>query len=151
MYRGLAQLVGMTTVGEPADLDEEIDVLTETYNTGDYDFFFVHFKYTDSRGEDGNFQAKVEMIQQFDAVLPRVEALKPDVLIVTGDHSTPAALSSHSWHPVPTLLVAEHCRPDGCRKFGETEALQGGLGHFEAVYLMPLALAHAGRLGKFGA
>lgn len=149
MYRGLAQLVGMTTIGEPADLEEEIDVLAEVYDK--YDFFFVHFKYTDSRGEDGDFQAKVEMIQQFDAVLPRVEALGPDVLIVTGDHSTPAALSSHSWHPVPTLLVADCCRPDACRKFGETEALGGGLGHFEAVYLMPLALAHAGRLGKFGA
>ncbi|NQT12312.1 MAG: 2,3-bisphosphoglycerate-independent phosphoglycerate mutase [Planctomycetes bacterium] len=149
MYRGLAQLVGMTTIGEPADLEEEIDVLAEVYDK--YDFFFVHFKYTDSRGEDGDFQAKVEMIQQFDAVLPRVEALGPDVLIVTGDHSTPAALSSHSWHPVPTLLVADCCRPDACRKFGETEALGGGLGHFEAVHLMPLALAHAGRLGKFGA
>lgn len=149
MYRGLAQLVGMTTIGQPADLEEEIDVLAEVY--GEYDFFFVHFKYTDSRGEDGDFQAKVQMIEQFDSIVPRVEALDPAVLVVTGDHSTPAALSSHSWHPVPTLLVADLCRPDACRKFGETEALQGGLGHFEAVYLMPLALAHAGRLGKFGA
>jgi len=149
MYKGLAQLVGMEIVGKPTSLAEEIDVLQQAWN--DYDFFFVHFKYTDSRGEDGNFPAKVEMIEQFDAIVPRVMALKPTVLIVTGDHSTPARLSGHSWHPVPTLLVADTCRPDACQTFGETAALQGGLGHFEAVYLMPLALAHAGRLGKYGA
>ena len=149
MYKGLARLVGMEIVGDPGSLEEEIDVLERVYRH--FDFFFVHFKYTDSRGEDGNFQGKVEMIEQFDAIVPRVEALKPEVLIVTGDHSTPAAMSGHSWHPVPTLLVADHCRPDACRHFGETEALSGGLGHFEAMYLMPLALAHAGRLAKFGA
>ncbi len=149
MYRGLAGLVGMDLVGEPASLDDEIDVLEQAW--GDYDFFFVHFKYTDSRGEDGNFQAKVEATEEFDAVLPRVEALGADVLIVTGDHSTPSALSSHSWHPVPTLLVSDTCRPDGCQAFGEIHALTGGLGHFEAIWLMPLALAHAERLGKFGA
>jgi 2,3-bisphosphoglycerate-independent phosphoglycerate mutase len=149
MYKGLARLVGMEMVGQPNTLEEEIDVLEQAWN--DYDFFFVHFKYTDSRGEDGNYQAKVEMTEEFDTVIPRVEALKPTVLIVTGDHSTPAALKSHSWHPVPTLLVADTCRADACRAFGETEALKGALGHFEAVYLMPLALAHAERLGKFGA
>jgi len=149
MYKGLARLVGMETVGQPHSLDEEIDVLAQAWN--DYDFFFVHFKYTDSRGEDGNFAEKVKMIEQFDAVVPRVEALRPTVLIVTGDHSTPAALASHSWHPVPVLLSASTCRPDGCTRFGETQANCGGLGHFEAIYLMPLALAHAGRLAKFGA
>jgi 2,3-bisphosphoglycerate-independent phosphoglycerate mutase len=149
MYKGLARLVGMEIVGRPETLDEEIDVLEQAF--GRYDFFFVHFKYTDSRGEDGNFQAKVEMIEQFDGIVPRVEKLNPAVLIVTGDHSTPSTLRSHSWHPVPTLLVADTCRPDACRRFGETEALCGGLGQFEAMYLMPLALAHAGRLGKFGA
>ena len=91
------------------------------------------------------------MIEEFDKIIPRVEALKPDVLIVTGDHSTPAAMKSHSWHPVPTLLVAKTARTDACQTFGETAALCGGLGHFEAIYLMPLALAHAGRLDKFGA
>jgi len=149
MYKGLAGLVGMEILGEPDSLEQEIDVLEQAW--GDYDFFFVHFKYTDSRGEDGNFRAKVEATEEFDAIVPRVEALKPDVVVVTGDHSTPAALSSHSWHPVPTLLVAETCRPDACQAFGETEALPGGLGHFEAIYLMPLALAHAKRLAKFGA
>ncbi len=149
MYKGLAQLVGMEIVGTPGSLSEEIDVLKDAWN--DFDFFFVHFKYTDSRGEDGDFGAKVKMIEEFDAVMPRVMNLEPKVTIVTGDHSTPAAMANHSWHPVPTLLVADTCRPDGCRYFGEKEALTGGLGHFEAVYLMPLALAHAGKLGKFGA
>ena len=117
----------------------------------DYDFFFVHFKYTDSRGEDGNFPEKVKMIEALDAVVPRITALKPTVLAVTGDHSTPARLKSHSWHSVPVLLSADTCRPDGCRAFGEKDCLQGGLGQFQAVYLMPLLLAHADRLGKFGA
>ena len=149
MYKGLAQLVGMEIVGKPNSLAEEIDVLEQAWN--DYDFFFVHFKYTDSRGEDGNFAEKVKMIEQFDAIVPRVMKLKPKVLVVTGDHSTPARLASHSWHPVPTLLVADTCRPDGQQAFGERNALLGGLGQFEAVYLMPLALAHAEKLGKFGA
>ncbi len=149
MYKGLAGLVGMDIVGEAGSLSEEIDVLEKAWN--DYDFFFVHFKYTDSRGEDGDFDAKVKMVEEFDSVIPRVEALNPNVLIVTGDHSTPATMASHSWHPVPTMLVGDNCRTDACEKFGETEALKGGLGHFEAIYLMPLALAHADRLGKFGA
>jgi 2,3-bisphosphoglycerate-independent phosphoglycerate mutase len=149
MYKGLAQLVGMEVVGKPATLAEEIDVLQQVWN--DYDFFFVHFKYTDSRGEDGNFAEKVKMIEQFDAIVPRVMVLKPTVLVVTGDHSTPARLKSHSWHPVPVLLAADTCRPDACQSFGELECLRGGLGQFQAVYLMPLALAHADRLGKFGA
>ncbi len=149
MYKGLARLVGMEIVGKPSTLAEEIDVLEQAWN--DYDFFFVHFKYTDSRGEDGNFPAKVEMIEQFDSIVPRVAALKPTVLVVTGDHSTPAKMAGHSWHPVPTLLVADTCRPDGCQSFGETAALQGGLGHFEGIYLMPMILAHAGRLAKYGA
>ena len=149
MYKGLAQLVGMKVIGRPGTLEEEIDVLERAW--ADYDFFFVHFKYTDSRGEDGNFNAKVAMIEQFDAIVPRVMALKPTVLIVTGDHSTPARLASHSWHPVPVLLVADTCRPDGLTAFGEREAMRGGLGHIPGVYLMPLAMAHAERLAKFGA
>ncbi|HUT13623.1 MAG TPA: 2,3-bisphosphoglycerate-independent phosphoglycerate mutase [Thermoguttaceae bacterium] len=149
MYKGLAQLVGMAKVGQPGSLAEEIDVLEQVWN--DFDFFFVHFKYTDSRGEDGNFAEKVKMIEEFDSIVPRVTALNPTVLIVTADHSTPAALKNHSWHPVPTLLVADTCRPDACEAYSETESLRGGLGQFEAVYLMPLAMAHAERIGKFGA
>ena len=149
MYKGLAQLVGMDggrRAGHAFRADRRAG---KAWN--DYDFFFVHFKYTDSRGEDGNFPEKVRMIEQLDAIVPRIVALKPMVLIVTGDHSTPARLASHSWHPVPTLLVSETCRPDGLTAFGEKQALQGGLGHFAAVNLMPLAMAHAERLGKFGA
>jgi 2,3-bisphosphoglycerate-independent phosphoglycerate mutase len=149
MYKGLARLVGMQVIGQPATLDEEIDLLQQ--NWAKYDFFFVHFKYTDSTGEDGNFEAKVKRTEELDAVIPRVVALNPDVLIVTGDHSTPAYLKSHSWHPVPTLLVSNCCRPDPCQRFSESECIRGGLGHFEAKYLMSLALANAGRLGKYGA
>jgi 2,3-bisphosphoglycerate-independent phosphoglycerate mutase len=149
MYKGLAKLVGMKIEGAPENLKQEIDVLTQVWDK--YDFFFVHFKYTDSRGEDGDFAAKVEKIEEFDSIVPRVVALKPDVLVVTGDHSTPAAMKSHSWHPVPTLLVAEYCRPDNCAAFGERAAICGGLGQFEAINLMPLVLANAGRLKKFGA
>jgi 2,3-bisphosphoglycerate-independent phosphoglycerate mutase len=149
MYKGLAQLAGMEVVGKPATLEEEIDVLEKEWNN--FDFFFVHFKYTDSRGEDGNFPEKVRMIEQFDAIVPRVLALLPKVLIVTGDHSTPARLASHSWHPVPVLLAADTCRPDGCKTFGENEALRGGLGQFPGNCLMALAMGHAERLAKFGA
>lgn len=149
MYKGLAHLVGMEVVGEPSTLDEEIEMLAKVWD--DFDFFFVHFKYTDSRGEDGDFDAKVKMIEQFDSVVPRITKLNPDVLVVTGDHSTPAKMASHSWHTVPVLLAADLCRTDACQAFSETEANRGGLGHFEAMYLMSLALAHADRLGKFGA
>jgi 2,3-bisphosphoglycerate-independent phosphoglycerate mutase len=149
MYKGLARLVGMDIVGKAQTLDEQMTVLEQ--NWAKYDFFFIHFKYTDSTGEDGNFAAKVKRTEEFDAAVPRITALKPEVLIVTGDHSTPSMLASHSWHPVPTLLVAKNCRTDACQKFGETECLRGGLGQFEAKYLMSLALANAGRLGKFGA
>jgi 2,3-bisphosphoglycerate-independent phosphoglycerate mutase len=149
MYKGLARLVGMTLVGEPHTLAEQVDELATCWN--DYDFFFLHFKYTDSTGEDGAFPQKVRRIEELDAILPRIEALKPDVLIVTGDHSTPSKLKSHSWHPVPTLLVADTCRPDGLAKFSERECLRGGFGIFPAKHLMLLAMAHAERLGKYGA
>lgn len=149
MYKGLARLAGMEIVGNAQTLDEQMEVLEENWQQ--YDFFFIHFKYTDSTGEDGNFAAKVAKTEQFDAAVPRITALQPDVLVVTGDHSTPSMLQSHSWHPVPTLLLAPNCRTDQCQKFSESECLRGGLGQFEAKYLMSLALANAGRLGKYGA
>jgi 2,3-bisphosphoglycerate-independent phosphoglycerate mutase len=149
MYKGLARLVGMDVVGRAQTLDEQMAVLEQ--NWSNYDFFFIHFKYTDSTGEDGNFAAKVKRIEEFDAAVPRITALKPDVLIVTGDHSTPSMLASHSWHPVPTLLASKFCRTDACEKFGESDCLRGGLGQFEAKYLMTLALANARRLNKYGA
>jgi 2,3-bisphosphoglycerate-independent phosphoglycerate mutase len=149
MYKGLARLVGMDIVGNAQSLEEQIDELAANWDR--YDFFFLHFKYTDSTGEDGNFSEKVARIEELDSVLGRIQTLNPNVLIVTGDHSTPSYLKSHSWHPVPTLLVSDCCRPDPHSTFNETTCITGGLGHFEAQYLMTLALANAGRLGKFGA
>lgn len=149
MYKGLARLVGMEILGHAKTLDEQMAVLADNW-TG-YDFFFIHFKYTDSTGEDGDFDAKVKRTEEFDAAVPKILELKPDVFIATGDHSTPSMMGGHSWHPVPTLLWAKHCRPDGCTAFGESECLRGGLGQFEAKHLMTLALANAGRLGKYGA
>ncbi len=149
MYKGLARLVGMDIIGQASTLDDQMAVLKEAWD--EYDFFFIHFKYTDSTGEDGNFAEKVKRTEDVDAIIPKITALNPDVLIVTGDHSTPAYLKSHSWHPVPTLLVSDCCRPDHHTSFGETTAITGGLGQFEAQYLMLLALSNAGRMGKFGA
>jgi 2,3-bisphosphoglycerate-independent phosphoglycerate mutase len=149
MYKGLARLVGMHIADAGATLADQMETLRQLWN--DYDFFFLHYKYTDSTGEDGNFAAKVEMIERLDSELPKVRALDPDVLIVTGDHSTPSKLRSHSWHPVPTLLWAKTCRPDAVVEFGETYCLRGGLGQFQAKYLLSMAMAHAGRLAKFGA
>jgi 2,3-bisphosphoglycerate-independent phosphoglycerate mutase len=149
MYKGLARLVGMDIIGKAQTLAEQMDVLKQHWN--DYDFFFIHFKYTDSTGEDGNFEAKVKRTEEFDAIIPRVLELNPTVTIVTGDHSTPSFLSGHSWHPVPTLLHSNCCRPDGLTSFGEDTCIRGGLGHFDAKHLMTLALANAGRLGKYGA
>jgi 2,3-bisphosphoglycerate-independent phosphoglycerate mutase len=149
MYKGLGRLVGMDVIDAGSTLGDQAETLRRQWNN--YDFFFIHFKYTDSTGEDGNFQAKVEMIERLDAELPKIRALNPDVLIVTGDHSTPSKLRSHSWHPVPVLLWAKTCRPDPVTEFGESYCIRGGLGQFESKYLLPLALAHAGRLGKYGA
>lgn len=149
MYRGLARLVGMDVLDAGLTLDDQMNRLEAAWN--DYDFFFVHFKYTDSTGEDGDFEAKVRRTEEFDAAVPRITALNPGVILVTGDHSTPAKLKAHSWHPVPTLLAADTCRFDGSTSFGENQCLRGGLGQFEAKYLMLQALAHAGRLEKYGA
>jgi 2,3-bisphosphoglycerate-independent phosphoglycerate mutase len=149
MYRGLARLVGMTILQPGATLADQVEALRRHWD--DADFFFVHYKYTDAAGEDGDFARKVACIEEVDAAIPGITELAPDVLIVTGDHSTPSSLRSHSWHPVPVLLAARTCRPDGATTFGERACLQGGLGQIEAKYLLPLALAHAGRLAKFGA
>ena len=149
MYKGLARLVGMDILDAGQTLQTQVDTLKSVWDK--YDFFFLHYKYTDSTGEDGNFPAKVQMIEKFDAIIPQVRALKPDVLIVTGDHSTPSKMQSHSFHPVPTLLWADICRTDGVTEFSESACLRGGLGQFEAKYLMMQAMAHAKRFGKYGA
>jgi 2,3-bisphosphoglycerate-independent phosphoglycerate mutase len=151
MYRGVASLVGMDVVSHHAhNVAEEFDAAAHVWK--DYDFLFIHVKYTDSRGEDGNFDAKKAVIEEVDAALPKLMALNPDVLVVTGDHSTPSQLKGHSGHPVPLLLWAPATvRPDRNAGFGERECGRGGLGTFRAAEIMQLALAHAGRLGKFGA
>lgn len=149
MYRGLARLVHMDVLDAGSTLEDQMKCLEQNWSK--YDFFFIHFKYTDSTGEDGNFEAKVKRTEEFDSAIPKIMALKPDVLIVTGDHSTPAKMKSHSGHPVPTMLVSDICRFDGSKSFGESACRVGELGMFEAKYLMLQALSHAGRLEKFGA
>jgi 2,3-bisphosphoglycerate-independent phosphoglycerate mutase len=149
MYRGLAQLIGMETPVLKGDIKEEIDFLKKNYD--EYDFFFMHVKKIDSYGEDGNFEGKASKIAEFDKALPEILGLSPDVVIITGDHSTPAALKGHSWHPVPVLLHSRYVLGDTCKGFTERECLKGELGIFPTVNLMPLALANAGRLKKFGA
>lgn len=152
MYKGVSRLVGMTTIETDIHFtpQDEFNKVAEIWN--DYDFVFCHIKYTDSRGEDGNFDAKAKVIEQVDAALPTLLGLNPDVLIITGDHSTPAKLRSHSWHPVPTLLYAPATHmPDRAQAFGERECMTGALGQFPASDLMMLALAHAKRFVKYGA
>ncbi|MBA4396687.1 MAG: phosphoglycerate mutase [Syntrophus sp. (in: bacteria)] len=149
MYRGISRLLGMDIAPQTDSIQAGIEVLRENYAT--HDFFFLHVKGTDSRGEDGNFEAKVKVIEEVDLLLPQITALNPDVLVVTADHSTPAALAAHSWHPVPVLLAAQTCRPDHVERFGERACIQGGLGRMPMMYLMGQALAHARRLEKFGA
>jgi 2,3-bisphosphoglycerate-independent phosphoglycerate mutase len=149
MYRGLAKLVGMKVLNTGAAIAEEIATLKENYKN--YDFFFLHIKKTDSAGEDGDFERKAKLIEEVDKALPGLTALRPDVIVVTGDHSTPARLKGHSWHPLPVVLYAEWCRPDRVNKFNETACILGGLGRFPATQIMPLAMAHALKLAKFGA
>lgn len=152
MYKGVSQLVGMDIIHTDMhdSVQDEFDKVAQIWN--DYDFVFCHVKYTDSRGEDGNFDGKVAVIEEVDRALPTLLGLKPDVLIITGDHSTPAKLRSHSWHPVPLLLHApETAMPDRAVAFGERECMSGALGQFPAADLMPIALGHAKRFVKYGA
>lgn len=150
MYRGVAKLVGM----QPLHVDgntvaDEFTTLEKNWN--DFDFFYLHVKKTDTAGSDGDFAGKVRVIEQVDALMPRLMALKPDVVIVSGDHSTPAVLKSHSWHPVPTLLYGKYVRADNIAKFGERASARGSLGVLPAKDIMPIALANAQRITRFGA
>jgi 2,3-bisphosphoglycerate-independent phosphoglycerate mutase len=149
MYRAVALLVGMELVASGPTFAEQVEALAGAWER--YDYFFVHYKYTDSRGEDGDFAAKAACIEEVDEALPRIVGLEPDVLVVTGDHSTPALLKGHSWHPSPLLLRSRWERRDDVDSFGERACAAGGLGTFHAVDLLPLMLANAQRLNKFGA
>jgi 2,3-bisphosphoglycerate-independent phosphoglycerate mutase len=148
MYRGVAVLCGMHIEGIPGDEAETVDLLEEHY--ADYDFHFLHFKDPDSRGHDGDFEGKARAIESVDALVPRILALDPDVLVVTGDHSTPTVLGEHSWHGVPLLIRSKWARP-GEAEFGEGNCQRGELGVIRGTDILPLALAHAGRLEKYGA
>ena len=149
MYKGLAQLVGMTKLEGPQSITEQFERYLAEYDN--FDFFFIHFKYTDMYGEDGNFAAKRKAIEEFDAALPLLLRKKPDVLAITGDHSTPCALKGHSWHPQPVLLHSACSGSDKLERFTETGANTGSLGLFEAKYLMRLMQANAKAFDKFGA
>jgi 2,3-bisphosphoglycerate-independent phosphoglycerate mutase len=148
-YKGVARLVGMEAIEGLADLDAQAKALKTVWDA--HDFFFIHHKYTDSKGEDGDFDAKVKEIEKVDAFLPSVLAMKPDVLIVTGDHSTPAVAKSHTSHPVPFMIAGNGVRSDGTQKFGERPCARGIWGTISGQVLIRIALAYAGKLKKYGA
>jgi 2,3-bisphosphoglycerate-independent phosphoglycerate mutase len=150
MYRGVARLVGLKDLDvKDSTINSEIETLRQHFD--EFDFFYFHVKKTDSYGEDGNFDGKVKVIEDFDCCIPDIISLKPDVFVVTGDHSTPAIMKSHSWHPVPFLLYSSKNRGVHVSGFSERECLKGELGIFRAIEAMPLILSNAGRLQKFGA
>ena len=149
MYLGLAKVVGMELLSTGTTIAEKFATFEQHFDS--YDFFFIHVKETDTAGEDGDFDRKVNAIEEVDNALPRLIKLNPDVIVVTADHSTPAVLKGHSWHPVPFLLYSKWCRPDGVGEFSESACTKGSLGRFPGADVMPLALANALKLGKFGA
>jgi 2,3-bisphosphoglycerate-independent phosphoglycerate mutase len=149
MYKGLAKLIGMKVFSADGGIQEELKILADCFDK--HDFFYVHVKNADSAGEDGDFKRKVSVIEQVDSALPQLLDLKPEVIIVTGDHSTPAMLKGHSWHPVPVLLYSQWCRSDDVKEFSESACISGGLGRLHATDIMPLAMANALKLTKFGA
>ena len=148
-YRGIARLAGMDIVYTGHELVGEFDTLEDVFQ--DYDFIFFHVKKTDSAGEDGNFDEKVRLLKELDELVPRLEALNPDVIVITGDHATPAMYKAHSWHSVPFALVSEWCRPDSVKGFSESACQHGALGQFPAAEVMLYALGNARRIAKFGA
>jgi 2,3-bisphosphoglycerate-independent phosphoglycerate mutase len=149
MYKGLARLIGMKVFSVEGGISEELEILRGCFAS--HDFFYIHIKPTDSAGEDGEFAKKVKVIEEVDSALPQLLSLKPDVIVVTGDHSTPAVMKGHSWHPVPVLLYSQWCRPDKVRQFSESACISGGLGKLYSTDIMPLAMANALKFTKYGA
>jgi len=149
MYRGIAKLVGMEVLEAGTTIEDEFNALKQNYTN--YDFFFLHIKETDTAGEDSDFDRKVRIIEQVDIALSELVSMEPDVMVVTGDHSTPALLGGHSWHPVPIVLYSKWCRPDRVSEFSESACVFGGLGRFPATQVMLLAMANALKLTKYGA
>ena len=149
MYRGLAKVVGMEVLKTGTGFSDEVATLRQYWDG--YDFFFVHSKDTDKAGEDGDFDAKVEALERLDRAIPDIRALEPDVLIVSGDHATPSILAAHGWQPVPLLVWSRYCGADAVTAFTERACAAGSLGVIPAQHLMPLVMANAQRLTKFGA
>lgn len=149
MYRGVARLAGMEALTVGTGTADLVPVLRENWEKHDY--FFLHVKYADAAGEDGDFERKVRVLEEVDGLIPAVEALKPEVLVVTGDHSTPAALKNHTWHPVPFLLNSPWCIPDRVAAFDERSVRTGSLGRFRAVEGMALMMGYAQKLSRYGA
>ena len=149
MYRGLARLVGMDVLETGATFADEIATLRQRWS--DYDFFFLHYKDTDKAGEDGDFDAKVAALERFDAQLPAILTLKPDVLAVSGDHATPSILAAHGWQPVPALVASGYCGADHVSRFTERDCAWGALGLMPAQDLRPVLMANALRFQKYGA
>ncbi|MDY7003295.1 MAG: 2,3-bisphosphoglycerate-independent phosphoglycerate mutase [Cyanobacteriota bacterium] len=150
MYRGVSRLIGMDVVPHPGGMKERFEALESCYGD-DYDFYFLHVKHSDSSGEEEDFDGKVKVLEEVDLLMPKVTKLNPDVLVVTADHSTPAILGGHSWHPVPIMMQAKSARIDDIDTFDEYACTRGTLGIRPGVHLIGLALAHAGRLQKYGA
>jgi 2,3-bisphosphoglycerate-independent phosphoglycerate mutase len=148
MYRGISRILGMHVLGNPETYDQMILLLKENYVK--YEFFFVHIKETDLAGEDGNFEAKKRVIEEVDKFLPEIWDLNPDVLVITGDHSTPCSIKGHSWHPVPLLIVTRSGETDRLQ-FHEKNCAKGSIGTIYSRHLMNLALALSSKLDKFGA
>ncbi len=150
MYKGVSRLVGMQVLPvEGKEIEDEFTTLERFWDQ--FDFFYLHIKQTDTHGEDGDFSKKVKVIEYVDTQIPRILNLKPDVLLITGDHSSPAILKSHSWHPVPALLYGKHVREDNIAEFGERACTRGSLGIMPATHYLPLMLANADRISKYGA
>jgi 2,3-bisphosphoglycerate-independent phosphoglycerate mutase len=149
MYRGLTRLLGMEVLNLGPSTEDIFEVLEKNYDR--YNFFYLHYKKTDSAGEDGRYEDKVKAIEEIDRFIPRLWHVKPEVLVITSDHSTPAVLKSHSWHPNPFMLVSERAAPDEVNHFTERDCSRGALGRFPSLYAMPLMLAHALKLKKYGA
>ena len=148
MYRGLATVAGMKVILTGRTFAEEVDTLRQCF--ANHDFFFLHYKPADAAGEDGDFDAKVKTLEALDPFIPQIRGLGPDVLMVAGDHSTPAIMAGHSWHPVPFMLHSRWTGGEGVPAFDEKHCAQGSVGRIPATQIMLLALAHAGKLTKFG-
>lgn len=150
MYRGVSRLIGMDVAPHPGGMEQRFEMLRSLYGD-DHDFYFIHVKKTDSLGEDADFDSKVAKLEQVDALIPKITELNPGVLVVTADHSTPAVMGRHSWHPVPVMLKSAYARVDNVDRFDDYACAQGMLGRRPGTHIMGLALANAGRLQKYGA